>query len=189
MIAVKSNENERKFVKVYDGRNRQKPSVYAGSRHFAQARESSKSYFEPCYPHQTQEIRTKFSLWETGSDFFFYSLMIFSRTARPFEKTQSREAQGKRKSMMILLRIYPFKMCQMTKRIYRNERMVFKMKKHYTDEKTGISYTLHGDVYLPDLVYSEHKYPPLGKYGMLRQTYLKENHKLLYSRMLMNDTR
>jgi hypothetical protein len=66
--------------------------------------------------------------------------------------------------------------------------MVFKMKKHYTDEKTGISYTLHGDVYLPDLVYSEHKYPPLGKYGMLRQTYLKEYHKPLYSRMLMNDT-
>ncbi len=27
--------------------------------------------FEPCYPHQTQEIRTKSSLWETGSDFFF----------------------------------------------------------------------------------------------------------------------
>ena len=90
--------------------------------------------------------------------------------------------------MMILLRIYPFKMCQMTKRIIKNERMVFKVKKHYTDEKTGISYTLHGDVYLPDLVYSEHKYPPLGKYGMLRQTYLKENHKLLYCRMLMNDT-
>ena len=70
----------------------------------------------------------------------------------------------------------------------KNERMVFKVKKHYTDEKTGISYTLHGDVYLPDLVYSEHKYPPLGKFGMLRKTYLKENHKLLYSRMLMNDT-
>lgn len=25
------------------------------------------------------------------------------------------------------------------------------MKKHITDEKTGISYTLHGDYYLPDL--------------------------------------
>ena len=89
---------------------------------------------------------------------------------------------------MILLRIYPFKMYQMKKRMIKNERMVFKVKKHYTDEKTGISYTMHGDVYLPNLVYSEHKYPPLGKYGMLRQTYLKEYHKLLYSRMLMNDS-
>ena len=25
------------------------------------------------------------------------------------------------------------------------------MKKHITDEKTGISYTLYGDYYLPDL--------------------------------------
>jgi len=54
MIAVKSNENERKFVKAYDDRNRQKPSVYAGSRHFAQARESLKGYFEPCYPHHNE---------------------------------------------------------------------------------------------------------------------------------------
>ena len=26
------------------------------------------------------------------------------------------------------------------------------MKQHYTDEKTGISYTLQGDYYLPDLI-------------------------------------
>lgn len=25
------------------------------------------------------------------------------------------------------------------------------MKQHFTDEKTGISYTLQGDYYLPDL--------------------------------------
>ena len=56
MIAVKSNENERKFVKVNDGRNCQKPSVYAGLRHFAQLRESLKGYFEPCYPHHKQSL-------------------------------------------------------------------------------------------------------------------------------------
>ena len=62
------------------------------------------------------------------------------------------------------------------------------MKKHIYNEQNGLHYTLHGDYYLPDLVASEKDYPPLGKYGMLRKTYLKENHKLLYSRMLRNDT-
>lgn len=56
------------------------------------------------------------------------------------------------------------------------------------NEQNGLHYTLHGDVYLPDLVYSENKYPPLGKYGMLRKTYLKENFKVQYSLMLRNDT-
>ena len=62
------------------------------------------------------------------------------------------------------------------------------MQKHIYNEQNGLHYTLHGDVYLPDLAYSNHDYPPLGKYGMLRKTYLKENNQLLYSRMLMNDT-
>ena len=62
------------------------------------------------------------------------------------------------------------------------------MQKHIYNEQNGLHYTLHGDVYLLDLVYSENNYPPLGKYGMLRKTYLKENNQLLYSRMLMNDT-
>ena len=61
------------------------------------------------------------------------------------------------------------------------------MKKHIFDEKNGLHYTLHGDVYLPDLVYSENKYPPLGKYGMLRKTYLQEHHKALFSKMLLRD--
>ena len=62
------------------------------------------------------------------------------------------------------------------------------MKKHIYNEQNGLYYTLHGDYYLPDLVASEKEYPPLGKYGRMRKTYLKENHKLMYSRMLMNDT-
>ena len=51
------------------------------------------------------------------------------------------------------------------------------MKKHIYDERNGLHYTLHGDVYLLDLVYSNCDYPPLGKYGMLRKTYLKEYFK------------
>ena len=62
------------------------------------------------------------------------------------------------------------------------------MEKHIYDERNGLHYTLHGDYYLPDLVYSKNNYPPLGKYGMLRKTYLKENFKVQYSLMLMNDT-
>lgn len=61
------------------------------------------------------------------------------------------------------------------------------MKKHIYDEKNGLHYTLHGDVYLPDLTYSKNDYPPLGKYGMLRKTYLQEQHKALYSKMLLRD--
>lgn len=39
------------------------------------------------------------------------------------------------------------------------------MKKHITDEKTGISYTLHGDYYLPDLVLPAEKEKPVGIWG------------------------
>lgn len=62
------------------------------------------------------------------------------------------------------------------------------MGKHIYDERNGLHQSLYGDVYLPDLVASENDYPPLGKYGMLRKPYLKENSKVQYSLMLMNDT-
>ena len=62
------------------------------------------------------------------------------------------------------------------------------MKKHIYDERNGLHYTLHGDVYLPDLVYSKNDYPSLGKYGMLRKTYLKENCKAQYNWMAWQDT-
>ena len=42
------------------------------------------------------------------------------------------------------------------------------MKKQIYDEKNGMSYTLHGDYYLPDLVLREEE-PTYGKYGMLRK--------------------
>ena len=47
----------------------------------------------------------------------------------------------------------------------------------------NITYTKKGDYYYPNLVYSKNDYPPLGKYGMLRKTYLKENFKAQYSLM------
>ena len=48
------------------------------------------------------------------------------------------------------------------------------MKKQIYDEKNGMSYTLHGDYYLPDLVLREEE-PIYGKYGMLRKQFLKEH--------------
>ena len=60
------------------------------------------------------------------------------------------------------------------------------MKKHIYDEQNGLHYTLHGDYYLPDLVLPDKDYPPLGKYGRMRKTYLMEHQKGLYCRMLMD---
>lgn len=42
------------------------------------------------------------------------------------------------------------------------------MKKQIYDAKNGMSYTLHGDYYLLDLVLNEEE-PTYGKYGMLRK--------------------
>ena len=44
------------------------------------------------------------------------------------------------------------------------------MKKHIYDEKNGLSYTLYGDYYLPDLVINEEE-PTYGKYGMLQKQF------------------
>lgn len=47
------------------------------------------------------------------------------------------------------------------------------MKKQIYDEKNGLSYTLHGDYYLPDLESNEEE-PRYGKYGIMRKQFLKE---------------
>ena len=47
------------------------------------------------------------------------------------------------------------------------------MKKQIYDEKNGLSYTLHGDYYLPDLVINEEE-TTYGKYGIMRKQFLKE---------------
>ena len=59
------------------------------------------------------------------------------------------------------------------------------MKKHIMDEKTGISYTLYGDYYLPDLELKEQEEANYGKYGILRKNFLKEHRSGLYSSYLL----
>ena len=58
------------------------------------------------------------------------------------------------------------------------------METHIYDEKNGLSYTLHGDYYLPDLVLNEEE-PIYGKYGMLRKQFLKEYRSARYQYMLL----
>ena len=57
-------------------------------------------------------------------------------------------------------------------------------KKHIYDESNGLSYTLHGDYYLPDLAVNEGE-PTDGKYGMLRKQFLKEHRPARYQYLLM----
>lgn len=55
------------------------------------------------------------------------------------------------------------------------------MKKHFTDETTGISYTLQGDYYLPNLeLPTEEQKSNIGVWGMRHANYLKQNHKVIY---------
>lgn len=58
------------------------------------------------------------------------------------------------------------------------------MKKHIFDDNNGLSYTLHGDYYLPDLGLPEEEPATYGKYGILRRTLLKEHHKGMYSLLI-----
>ena len=58
------------------------------------------------------------------------------------------------------------------------------MKKHIYDEKNGLSYTLHGDYYLPDLEINEEE-PKNGKYGIMRKQFLKEHRSARYQYLVL----
>ena len=60
------------------------------------------------------------------------------------------------------------------------------LKKEFTDEKTGISYTLVGDYYLPNLYLETEEKITLNKYGLLRLDYLKKYKKADYIILFMN---
>ena len=63
------------------------------------------------------------------------------------------------------------------------------MEKHIVDEKTGISYTLQGDYYIPDFTLSpETDNRPIGVWGRRHRDYLKNHRKAIYSIMLMDNT-
>ena len=58
------------------------------------------------------------------------------------------------------------------------------MKKHIYDERTGISYTLHGNYYLPDLASDDEKGAEIGIYGQRHLRYIKQHKKALYLNLL-----
>ncbi|MCH5297284.1 MAG: TnpV protein [Ruminococcus sp.] len=58
------------------------------------------------------------------------------------------------------------------------------MNKHITDEKTGISYTLQGDYYLPDLALPTEEEKPIGIWGQRHLRYIRQHKRLLYSNLL-----
>lgn len=57
------------------------------------------------------------------------------------------------------------------------------MKKYITDEKTGINYTLVGEVYIPNLVLTDTSYE-IGMWGQRQADYLKEHKKSHYTTLL-----
>ena len=58
------------------------------------------------------------------------------------------------------------------------------MKKQIYDGKNGLSYTLHGDYYLPDLEINEEE-PTYGKYGIMRKQFLKEHRSARYQYLVL----
>ena len=58
------------------------------------------------------------------------------------------------------------------------------MKKQIYDEKNGLSYTLYGDYYLPDLEINEEE-PTYGKYGIMRKHFLKEHRSARYQYLVL----
>lgn len=58
------------------------------------------------------------------------------------------------------------------------------MKKQIYDEKNGLSYTLHGGYYLPDLEINEEE-PIYGKYGIMRKQFLEEHRSARYQYLVL----
>ena len=58
------------------------------------------------------------------------------------------------------------------------------MEKRIYNEHTGISYTLQGDYYLPDLALPEQENKPIGLWGHRHLCYIKRHKKVLYTNLL-----
>ena len=58
------------------------------------------------------------------------------------------------------------------------------MEKHIYNEQTGISYTLQGDYYLPDLALPEQDDEPIGLWGQRHLKYIKQHRKILCINLL-----
>lgn len=53
-------------------------------------------------------------------------------------------------------------------------------------ELNGGTFSQAGDVLLPNLTFGEDGQQPIGKYGRMRKRYLKDQHPVLYSELLLS---
>ena len=60
-----------------------------------------------------------------------------------------------------------------------------KLKAKGVKNMSELRYVWYGDCQIPDLTLNVKEYPPLGKYGRMRERYLREHRPLLYSTMLL----
>ena len=58
------------------------------------------------------------------------------------------------------------------------------MQQHYIDERTGISYTLQGDYYLPNFILPVEENKFIGIWGQRHARYLKQYRKVHYYNLL-----
>jgi len=63
-----------------------------------------------------------------------------------------------------------------------------KSPQNYTNEQTGISYTLavDGNYFIPDLTLPDEPEYDIGRFGLMRRHYLKNHRKGIFSAMLMS---
>lgn len=50
-----------------------------------------------------------------------------------------------------------------------------------------ITYTKHGDYYIPDITLSDDTHYQIGKYGRMRKTFLREHKPILYSDLVLTE--
>ena len=53
---------------------------------------------------------------------------------------------------------------------------------------SSLTYRQNGDYQIPNLSLSDRSQQPLGKYGRLRKTYLKEHRPILWNSMILSET-
>lgn len=58
------------------------------------------------------------------------------------------------------------------------------MEKHIFNKQTGISYTLQGDYYLPDLVFPDREGRHIGLRGQRHLRYIRKHKRLRYTNLL-----
>lgn len=60
-----------------------------------------------------------------------------------------------------------------------------KLKAKGVKHMSELRYVRSGDYLIPDLTLNEKAYPPLGKYGRMRERYLRKHRPVLYNAMLL----